>query len=1175
MEGYNGTIFAYGQTGSGKTYTIQGPNYEDLENGTAGEETIGLMPRSFHYIFNHIREKESEDSNTEFLVKCSYFEIYNEHIMDLLDANHGNLLIRENIKKGVYVEGLTEEVTSSANDMMEIIKRGVGNRHVGATSMNERSSRSHSVLTCHIESKTQKEGLWNIRMSRFHIIDLAGSERSKAANTQGERLKEAGMINKSLSTLGNVINSLVEVSEGRVRHIHYRDSKLTFLLRDSLGGNSKTLIIANVSPSSSSFGETLSTLKFAQRAKLIKNNAIINEDSAGTVAILKDEIKRLKLLLAKQQTSEPDSGSKLHHLFSKTLEKIDSYDDEGSPNYSPEKEKDFVTKKRILELEKLLQRNLDYTAQIQEYNEKDAEDKDEIIKKLQTTCESLEKQHTRDKMIIKFRDSTIKRFGSLTEKLNNEEYKLELTNKINEIELLNSQIESNPQTAQLFVENKQLKKEKTELKKFVDKTRDSLYSQYRSAIEFVDTLNKYIKDYIEKEEMDRDEIIKSQVDIERAELKILHEEEINRLEEIIYQSNANYERLAKELAEVDQEKQEALTTIFSLKQEIQSIREKSQEELELAEKRFTESLDQVKAEVKEGKESEIQEYKIRMIEQDKHNEEVQKTVNKLKEQQEKSDECIEEMRKSLENLEKEKQDLLTQLQNIQEQVISKDEEISSLKEIEKAKEALDSEHNTLKSEYKKLEKNYTKSNESLITIKEELAELKDKYTALEEENDTNLKEYDYKVSELEKELAVTTKAKDEAEGKLNVLNEAEEMLKLELKRQSSKSEDMLSDFKQEQENANKRVVEIQQQLDAERVRYSELEKRIEALEQEKEQLTIDYEMKCNDIDAQRTELDKVKEELQSLQQRYNAVMDESNGFEEQKSVLQEKISDLEVKLEWLTVSESDKRKLIQSLEKDLESVKESAKKKDADIEKLKTQRNERDAILKETQQTIKGSKESIKLLRDEKERLVKESEKLRKDNSQLEEKIHELEMERQIKEEQDRKQREEEAISKENMEILDKEKEDQEPTNSSKVSLESKDINSPTTTLTPEEAKVLLYQIKKREKEQRKREEALREEIEDLKFQLDKMQTISDYQGHNNPGQKIRHLLKIKEENNLLKKELCKLFAENRKMKESEESKNSSSKNIEFYETKAKKYKAELERKRKELKETMNKAIKM
>lgn len=149
--------------------------------------------------------------------------------------------------------------------MTDLITRGARSRHTGSTSMNKESSRSHSVLTTIIETKTMKDGggVWNIKTARFHIIDLAGSERQKFTGAVGDRLKEAGMINKSLSALGNVINSLVDISEGKNRHVHYRDSKLTFLLRDSLGGNSKTVIIANISPSAINYGETLSTLKFA------------------------------------------------------------------------------------------------------------------------------------------------------------------------------------------------------------------------------------------------------------------------------------------------------------------------------------------------------------------------------------------------------------------------------------------------------------------------------------------------------------------------------------------------------------------------------------------------------------------------------------------------------------------------------------------------------------------------------------------------------------------------------------------------------------------------------------------------------------------------------------------------------------------------------------------------
>ena len=197
----------------------------------------------------------------EYLVKSSYLEIYNEQVTDLLDPSSVNLHVREDMKKGVYVEKLIEENISGVKAMIEMIMRGSRNRHVGSTAMNKESSRSHSVLTTTIESKTMNdEGVWQMRSSRFHIIDLAGSERNKLTNAQGERLKEAGAINKSLTTLGIVINSLVEISEGKSRHVHYRDSKLTYLLKDSLGGNSKTLMIANVTPVSASANETLSTL---------------------------------------------------------------------------------------------------------------------------------------------------------------------------------------------------------------------------------------------------------------------------------------------------------------------------------------------------------------------------------------------------------------------------------------------------------------------------------------------------------------------------------------------------------------------------------------------------------------------------------------------------------------------------------------------------------------------------------------------------------------------------------------------------------------------------------------------------------------------------------------------------------------------------------------------------
>lgn len=301
MNGYNGTIFAYGQTGSGKTFTMLGPS--ELDNFT--DELRGVIPRSFEYLFFLIkREVERSPKSKSFLCKCSFIEIYNEQIYDLLDTASASLFLRENIKKGVFVEGAVEKFVNSAAEAYQVLSMGWRNRRVASTSMNRESSRSHAVFTMTLESKESINEVVNIRMSQLNLVDLAGSERQKDTHTEGSRLKEASSINRSLMCLGQVIMALVDVSNGKNRHICYRDSKLTFLLRDSLGGNAKTYIIANVHPGSKCFGETLSTLHFAQRAKLIKNKAVINEDTQGNVKQLQAEVRKLKEQLAQVLTSQ-------------------------------------------------------------------------------------------------------------------------------------------------------------------------------------------------------------------------------------------------------------------------------------------------------------------------------------------------------------------------------------------------------------------------------------------------------------------------------------------------------------------------------------------------------------------------------------------------------------------------------------------------------------------------------------------------------------------------------------------------------------------------------------------------------------------------------------------------------------------------------------------------------
>ncbi|KAF6109349.1 kinesin family member 17 [Phyllostomus discolor] len=287
-EGYNGTIFAYGQTGSGKSFTMQGLADPPSQRG--------IIPRAFEHVFESVQCAE----NTKFLVRAAYLEIYNEDVRDLLGADTKQKLeLKEHPERGVYVKGLSMHTVYNVAQCERIMETGWKNRSVGYTLMNKDSSRSHSIFTISIEIYAVDErGKDHLRAGKLSLVDLAGSERQSKTGATGERLKEATKINLSLSALGNVISALVD---GRCKHIPYRDSKLTRLLQDSLGGNTKTLMVACLSPADNNYDESLSTLRYANRAKNIKNKPHINEDPKD--ALLREyqeEIKRLKAILAQQ-----------------------------------------------------------------------------------------------------------------------------------------------------------------------------------------------------------------------------------------------------------------------------------------------------------------------------------------------------------------------------------------------------------------------------------------------------------------------------------------------------------------------------------------------------------------------------------------------------------------------------------------------------------------------------------------------------------------------------------------------------------------------------------------------------------------------------------------------------------------------------------------------------------
>ncbi|EKM82667.1 hypothetical protein AGABI1DRAFT_33459 [Agaricus bisporus var. burnettii JB137-S8] len=262
LDGYNGTVFAYGQTGSGKTFTMMGADIDS-------DELKGIIPRITEQIFQSIVES---DPHLEYLVKVSYMEIYLEKIRDLLAPQNDNLQVHEEKSRGVYVKNLSDYYVSSAREVYEIMRTGGAARVVTSTNMNAESSRSHSIFLITIQQRNTETGAQ--KTGNLYLVDLAGSEKVGKTGASGQTLEEAKKINKSLSALGMVINALTE----KAKHIPYRDSKLTRILQESLGGNSRTTLIINCSPSSYNEAETLSTLRFGIRAKSIKNTARVNAE---------------------------------------------------------------------------------------------------------------------------------------------------------------------------------------------------------------------------------------------------------------------------------------------------------------------------------------------------------------------------------------------------------------------------------------------------------------------------------------------------------------------------------------------------------------------------------------------------------------------------------------------------------------------------------------------------------------------------------------------------------------------------------------------------------------------------------------------------------------------------------------------------------------------------------
>ena len=441
FQGYNGTVFAYGQTGCGKTYTMMGV----VDN----PELKGIIPNAFSHIFGFIK---TEGESKKFLVRCSFVEIYNEEVRDLLVNNNKKLDIREDKKKGTYVKDLTYVTLKDTEDIQRCLDKGNKNRHVGATSMNDQSSRSHSLFTVYLEIEENGK----IRSGKLNLVDLAGSERVGKTNATGQTFDEGKKINLSLTALGSVIDAL----SFNKKYVPYKDSKLTRLLQDSLGGNTKTVMFANISPASYNYDETVGTLRYASRAKLIKNAPKINEDPKD--ALLRKYEEEIKAL--KEQLSNTKSGEKVKKIKKVKKPKVpkikkennineDEVEGEGEDEEEQEKDEndgynDFALvvdedkaklEARLAELEKNLLDNK--KLEISEQNANG--DKEELKKKIKEQEEENKKFKEYREQQLKQSEEMEKKLKKLEEDKKKEEESLKNdVNKLqNKIKELNSEIE--------------------------------------------------------------------------------------------------------------------------------------------------------------------------------------------------------------------------------------------------------------------------------------------------------------------------------------------------------------------------------------------------------------------------------------------------------------------------------------------------------------------------------------------------------------------------------------------------------------------------------------------------------------------------------------------------------------------------------------------------------------
>ena len=712
LEGYNATIFAYGQTGSGKTYTLLGKsitnklenrsnnisavintNSEDVEMNDINndinyyydknDERIGLLPRILYYLFDN---SSKDGSESKFIFKISYMEIYMENLKDLLNPNNKNIKLSD-VNGVLDIKNLRKLIISSPEEAIKYIIDGNHFRHTGQTLMNSESSRSHAIISIYIENNLIKEN--KIKKSVFHIIDLAGSERQKKTESYGDRVKEAGAINKSLLNLSIVIKNIIS----NQKQIPYRDSKLTHILRDSLGGNAKTSIIATISQLECNLEESVSTLNFAQNAKLIKNNAIINEElSANDAKILKEKFKNLQM--------------NYNSIFEKYAELKKEYQNQRNTLY----EKESISKSIQIQ-------NEDINRMMKESLEKEEE-----LKKLREENDALKDKIDKNDIAFKLRDADIRVTKIRINNLNDEKNKL-LTENIelkNQIKNLNEEISEKNE----YIKNIN-EKHKNELLD-IDKNYKNLQNQNSLNDSLLNEFKEKIKQY-------EDQLNKMNIELNKSKKKI-------------EDKDINLKEASNLLSQKEGENKLLINTINVYKTEINSkkkeIDELNRSNLEIKSKgkdflnKYNEAIIKKKEEIIK-KQEEIKVLNQNLLEQNKKIEKIDIVINQmehennlLKEKYNSSQKINSEYLDTItllhqQNLalEKEKKEIILQKEQLEKKVTFMFEPFSN--SLNKSTSLNTSyvgnnskEHLQLKKEYENLKKNYDELIKNLEPNKE-------------------------------------------------------------------------------------------------------------------------------------------------------------------------------------------------------------------------------------------------------------------------------------------------------------------------------------------------------------------------------------------------------------------------------------------------------------------------